>query len=122
MKPGRYIQLRRQAAGLSIEDVAARIGTEPHVAGQSRVEMLRAVEADEQPLTADVMEALRPVFVFDAVILVGLCVIATGGHLDLPAICRDCGCSEWDACRLSGGRVCSWSTPDLCSACAKAAA
>ena len=122
MTPGRYLHLRRVAAGLSIDDVAARIGTEPPVAGQSRVELVRAIEADQQPLTADVMDALRPVFVFDAIILVALCAVAAGRQIDLPAICRECGCSEWDACRLEGGRTCSWSTPDLCSACVRAAA
>lgn len=122
MTPGRYLQLRRTAAGLTVDEVAARIGTDPQVAGQSRVEMLRAIEADEQPLTADVLEALRPVFVFDAIILVALCTIATGRNVDLPAICRHCGCSEWDACILPGGRACSWSTVDCCTGCVGAAA
>lgn len=120
--PGRYLQLRRTAAGLTVEDVAARIGTEPPVAGQSRVEMLAAIESGEQPLTDDVARALRPVFAFDSVVLGALWAIAAGRDVAPPAICRHCGCSEWDACVLPGGRACSWSTIDCCTGCAGKAA
>lgn len=122
MTPGRYVQLRREAAGLSIEDAAARIGTEPSVDGQTRAEMLIAIEAGDQPLTDDVARALHPVFPFDSVVLATLCAIDAGRSVVAPAICRQCGCSEWDGCILPVRRVCSWSEPDLCSACARAAA
>lgn len=31
--------------------------------------------------------------------------------------CRECGCTEDDACMV-GGMPCHWAEPDLCSACA----
>jgi hypothetical protein len=33
-------------------------------------------------------------------------------------ICRECGCTENDACVDDAGRACSWAEPDLCTACA----
>jgi ParB/RepB/Spo0J family partition protein len=36
--------------------------------------------------------------------------------------CRQCGCSEEDACRRADGVTCSWVEADLCSACAPAIA
>ena len=47
------------------------------------------------------------------------CVRDESGHrelLPLPAACRECGCTELNACE--GG--CWWVEPGLCSACAPA--
>ena len=37
----------------------------------------------------------------------------------LGPVCRQCGCSEHDACSIPPwGEACSWTEPDLCSGCA----
>ena len=41
----------------------------------------------------------------------------------LGPICRECGCTEHDACWPApwpGGEGCAWAEPDLCTACADA--
>lgn len=35
--------------------------------------------------------------------------------------CRDCGCSQNDACISQDGEACYWAEPDLCSSCAAGA-
>lgn len=43
---------------------------------------------------------------------------AGGVILDVPTrICRECGCSELDACIDADGSACHWVEWDLCSAC-----
>lgn len=35
------------------------------------------------------------------------------------AICRECGCTEFDPCIGAFGDCCSWAEPGLCSDCVK---
>lgn len=70
--PGTYLRQRRQAAGLSIDDVAGRIGTIPHVSALTRAEWLRLVEADQAPIGGDVLHALRAAFPFNQRTLLAL--------------------------------------------------
>ena len=39
-------------------------------------------------------------------------------ELAVAGKCRECGCTELNACTLDHGRVtCAWAEPDLCTAC-----
>lgn len=119
--PGSYLKHRRQAAQLSIVDVAHRIGTEPRTAEHSRGEWLELIEADAAPMTLTTIVALSQVFSFDIHVLWTLERIAQGEMVPVPQICRICACTDYDGCRSVHGVTCSWVEDDLCSACAPVA-
>ena len=90
MTPGRYLRLRRQAAGLGLDDLA--------LPGLS----VLAIERDARAPTDIEVQALTWSFRFSLTVLVS---IARGV---IPQICRECGCSEFDACDDGGGLGCRW--------------
>ncbi len=100
MKPGQYLKLRREAAGIAIDGTALDAAA------------LAAIEAGDRLPTDMELQALAWAFRFDMVVLVGL----QRGIVD--RICRACGCSEFDACTEADGCGCSWVEHDLCSTCA----
>jgi len=113
MTPGTYLRLRREAAGTSIDDVVAMLPTEPRVDAIARAAWLRGIEADEAPIGAEVIKALRYAFAFDARVLRWLADLRSSPGLLAPRLCRKCACSEFDPC--DGG--CWWVAEDLCSSC-----
>ena len=102
MTPGRYLQLRRIAAGIAVDGLSL---------SQDAVE---AIEADVRPPTDIELQAMAWAFDFDNAVLIGL---ARGIQ---SRLCRTCGCSEWDPCvaGLAGAGSCYWVERDLCSTCA----
>lgn len=118
MKPGAYLRLRREAAGLSLDDVALALETAPPVSARSRAEWIGTVEAGDAPLTIGVALALQRIVTFDWDLLVALAGVEAGLGAYVPAFCRVCACSEWDPCTLSAGDTCGWAKPDLCTRCA----
>lgn len=119
MRPGTYLSKRRQAAGLAIEDVAARVACDPPAGERDRVAWLRNIERDIAPATLDVCTALLKVFRFDPTVLDRLIDLHSPFplHAEAPAICTDCACSDRDACDVDGVIGCHWALPDLCSSC-----
>ncbi|MES2042572.1 MAG: helix-turn-helix transcriptional regulator [Pseudomonadota bacterium] len=116
--PGAYIRKRREAAGLSIADVAARFVTTPESSELDRIHWLTQIEAGILPATFATLTALRAMFRFDWDVLEHLEAITTGRNCPPPQLCRVCACSEYDACLEQSGRTCAWAEPDLCTACA----
>jgi transcriptional regulator with XRE-family HTH domain len=112
MSAGTYLRKRRQAAGLTPDQVAAACMVPPF---HSRfAERLRQIEADKDSAAAPTLILLRGVFHFMPDIYQALLA-------DLPTtqICRNCGCTWCDACMSANG-PCSWAEPDLCTACMSA--
>lgn len=122
MSPGTYVRKRREAACLSIEDIALAIGTAPRIPALDRAEWIALVERDELPVGMDMVEALSGIaeLPFDKHVLVILIGIARGEQWDAPALCRVCACSWWDPCLCTDGGDCAWVDGDLtlCTACA----
>lgn len=118
LTPGRYIQHRRTAAGLSVADVVAKLRTDPATPERDRVQQLRLIEADARPATFATIIALRAVFAFDLDVLARLEAIAQGWTVATPRLCRICACSELDGCLPARGGPCAWAGPDLCTCCA----
>jgi transcriptional regulator with XRE-family HTH domain len=56
--PGLFLRAGRVSTGLSIEDLALRLETVPHISAHDRAEWLAMVEADRAPVTIDVGLAL----------------------------------------------------------------
>ena len=125
ISPGTYLRKRREAAGLSSADVAAMIVTEPRLPEHSLIYWLDRIEADVVPATFRTITCLRCCFSFDIEVLEALVAIqlapARASIEPPPRLCRNCGCSERDACgdETAPSWACSWVEADLCSACAE---
>ncbi|WP_370189320.1 helix-turn-helix domain-containing protein [Qipengyuania sp.] len=126
MTPGLYLRKRREAAGLSLGEVARQIATIQlglvRLDRRNLLEQLERVEGDEAALTLAQAQVLRNVFAFDPHLYMRL---LARGTLPLTQICRACACSWFDPCLPDSGArgekaaACSWAEPDLCSACAE---
>lgn len=126
--PGTYLRMRREAQGLSLDEVAALFHTQPPVSLASRADLLRSIEADLTPITDDVMMPLivaaeNGSYRFDPHVLIRLVDLHAGSAIRfaLPRLCNKCACSEQDACMTrTRGRFpdfCSWIAANRCSAC-----
>ena len=112
MTPGQYLRTRREAAGLSIDDVAERIATVPRWAQHLRRGWLKQIESDEMPASFNTIVVLYQVMKFD----LGALVALSAEGVVAPRLCVVCACSEEDPCIGHAG-PCSWVDVDLCSAC-----
>jgi transcriptional regulator with XRE-family HTH domain len=112
LTPGQYLRKRREASGLSIDDIAERIGTVPHWAPHLRRGWLEQIESNQMPATFNTIVVLHQVMQFDLRVLVSLTAEAT----DAPRLCKVCACSDEDPCVGTSG-PCSWVNVDLCTAC-----
>lgn len=124
MTPALYMQKRREAAGLEVDDVAIMIGED--VGGYAAaVEQLRKLEAGEDMPAEDLKSLLRilaiEAFSFDPYLYERLQLRAEDPTTPVPPICRGCACSWHDACRTPAG-PCAWAETgeqSLCTACAE---
>lgn len=122
--PGLYLKVRRRTTRLELTDVAARIGTIPHVPEQDRVEWLERIEGDVVPVSAHTIAQLARVFRLDLQVLAQLASIARGERDPAlaPRICRICACS-WRLPCVAGHEACGWvDGQDICTACVSAPA
>ena len=83
--PGRYLRQLREAAGLSLDDVALRTETIPPVSAHRRAEWLAEIEADISPPPLGLAEALEDCFKVDPVVLDTLVADREGMTLWVPA-------------------------------------
>ncbi len=127
--PGTYIARRREAAGLSIEDVAALVHTAPRLGEVDRVAWLRRIERDVAALSPDVCASLARAFPLSGDVLGWLIDARSygGGAGPMPRVCAVCACSEYDPCfDPETHRTCAWSDQpgdvSLCTACTATAA
>lgn len=118
--PGAYLKHRRQAALLTVDDVAARVSSEPRVAQHLRAEQIELIEADAQPATFATIVALNRVIPFDLGILARLVAISQGHNYSAPQLCRICAHADQDW-MIPGQRTAGWADPDLCQRCANIA-
>ncbi|EPR09894.1 hypothetical protein M527_07155 [Sphingobium indicum IP26] len=120
MSPGTYLSKRRQAAGLSIDDVAAMVHTSPRLGEIDRRAWIERIERDVAAISPDVSAALADAFRFSRRVLQQLIDLRSYGPeaVEEPQICMTCGCSQFDACLDPATATgCAWSSPDLCTAC-----
>lgn len=118
--PGSYLKTRRTAQLLTLQDVAARIPTSPHVPEHDRINWLERIEADLDPASIHTIDALYSAFRFDKSVLAALAAIGRGERdpQHAPRICRICACSWRQPC-VCGDEACAWvKGQDLCTACA----
>ncbi len=76
--PGTYIRLRREEAGLTIENVAMMIESDPPVSVSRRIEGLTMIEADVEEIAASTAMVLHDVIGIDLRILAYWMAVAEG--------------------------------------------
>lgn len=115
LSPAEYLRLRREAAKLSIADVAARIAPDSALRGEAAA-FLRLIETPGARVSRnDTLLRLEAVFPFDPSVYSQLCDEPADRH---PQVCRGCGCSHWDPCDTDGRGPCAWSSASTCTRCA----
>jgi len=112
---GAYLRKRREAARLTIADVATIITglLEDDARTIDLMLVLDRVESGDSPCPPELLDNLGHAIRFVPEIYAAL-LAGTG----VPPICRDCACSWTDPCVHSDGEACAWAQPDLCTACA----
>lgn len=109
-----YLRLRREAAKLSIADVAAALTSNSTDRGAA-ASFLRLIETPGTRVNRlDTLLRLQRVFPLDPAVYGQLLDEPADRH---PQICRGCGCSHWDPCDSDGSGPCAWSSPTACTRC-----
>lgn len=128
MSPGTYLEKRRLAAGLTLDQLARSLANLPWAIRPAREEevqrlslRLKAAEQNEVTMTLNQLGLMRNAFAFDPGVYMALADLHHGGPgsgLPEPQVCRECGCSWFVACETPRG-PCAWSdhNADLCTAC-----
>jgi hypothetical protein len=126
MSPGTYIRLRRESAGLDLNQVGAALGRTPAARADVRRDVF-LLEEDRPPASPQrdhlhTIARLRGLFPFDTDIALVLIGFAADPASDLPSprICTGCGCTWNDGCgKREGVRFCCWRDDDTdrCTAC-----
>ncbi|HEY0626707.1 MAG TPA: hypothetical protein VGD10_08225 [Allosphingosinicella sp.] len=121
MKPGDYMRLRREAAGLTIDSIALLCGGGDPKARAEAQNQMRRIENGEGDLTDHhgLLLKLRGVMAFDLEVYEKLVLYAADQELPLPQVCRGCGCSWMDPCADRRTGTCAWADgdPTLCTTC-----
>jgi hypothetical protein len=115
---GRYLQLRREAAGFTIAQIAERLAP-AHKDRSDAVALIKILERDgARPRHEGAIAVLRTIFPFDIAVYRQLCETPADRH---PLICRGCGCSRYDLCEDETG-CCHFEQPGQCTRCTERAA
>lgn len=127
LTPQAYLALRRRTAGLSVE-AAAELILERASQHRTRARRLgRSAELAELRALVRQLEApgvlarhvttldlLAVAFPLDVNVYFQLAHEPADRH---PAVCRGCGCSQWDPCDRGTDGACAWASADLCTRC-----
>ena len=113
LSPAGYLQLRRKAAGLSVDTVARRISANNQAEAKALVCLLES--EGTRARYRETIDAFADAFPIDADVYMQLRDAPADQH---PRICRGCGCSEWDPCVAGDGTpTCSWHGLATCTRC-----
>lgn len=120
MRPGTYLQKRREAALLSVRDVALLMADDLTCVAEV-VQRIEEAESDEKGLHGGFAGKLHNVFSFDLEVYLILAALRADpkAEIPLPQICRECGCTWHDACWHPDHGSCAWvdGDPTLCTHC-----
>lgn len=109
-----YLQLRRKAARLSVEEVARRLAPKGTPIG-GVVAFVRLIETPRTRLHRDdTLLRLQGIFRFDPAVYRQLTEEPADRH---PQVCRSCGCSHWDMGDDDSSDASTWSSPTSCTRC-----
>jgi len=108
LTPGAYLRACRSAAGLSVEDIADRVATEPRQSAIVRADWLKSVEADIAPLSVAMVAVLSAILPIDAAIVVELEQHRLGIVDATTPLCTLCGTTDRARCGYPAGTLCIW--------------
>lgn len=113
IKPGAYLRLRREAAGLSVADVAELIAPSRILVALNE-RLIPQIEAGEIRPHPSWVAKLSTVYRFDRHLFDLLASFDV-----LMRVCTVCGCSDLDRCDDEADGSCAWSAerPDTCTHC-----
>ena len=83
ISPGTYVRLRREALGLSLEDLALMLETVPGVSAHRRVQWLTMIESGAEEISVCVALALHDAIALDLRMLAYWMAIAEGAKPSL---------------------------------------
>lgn len=110
-----YLRLRREAAGLTIDQLVSRLTRNERRAEQARRLIMRLETPGVSARDDAVIALIGRVVPLDVTVYRQL---ADDPIERRPSVCRGCGCSEFDRCSCStSGRACSWVSAHLCTRC-----
>jgi hypothetical protein len=117
MSPATYLRLRREAAGLTIVQAAARFYTDPAHRADCEAN-LRSFETEGVTIKDVHRFDLQRAFPFDPGIYVMLAEAPADQH---PTLCGGCGWDQWSSGYDLNGDEITWAKPRLCTRCDQAA-
>lgn len=115
LTPGAYLKARRCAEQLTVEELAARLATNPRTQVIDRAEWIALIEADEMPATFSTIAAIGAYVRIDLEVLADLDGIQAGMPLAPPKLCRCCAASPY----FIIPQHLPWPEQDLCPVCGK---
>ncbi|EJU14802.1 hypothetical protein LH128_01824 [Sphingomonas sp. LH128] len=128
MSPGTYLQKRREAAGLTVEQLAVALGVSPGTIRPIRggdfdrlKARLLAAEKGNPSLTMQQAALVRRIFHFDLSIYELLLIresCETPSDFPEPQICSGCGASWLDTCACPAAPAAALApNPTICTVC-----
>jgi hypothetical protein len=113
MTPGDYLRLRREAAGLTIPQVATHYYKRPEHRADVEAN-LRTFELPHVKVKPHIAETLGRAFPFDHGVYRQLCEDPPELH---PTLCRGCACDNHNTCHTREGSDCTITVDGICTAC-----
>jgi hypothetical protein len=129
--PGLYMQKRREAAGLELDDLATILAGAGSGAADFRAQIVALEAHDLDAFSAlthlTLLDRLDGPIRYDRAVYFALVAAEDNPARPLPPICRGCACSWQDPCLEQTGEdlgPCGWANagttePPLCTRCAR---
>ncbi|GAA3254746.1 helix-turn-helix domain-containing protein [Sphingomonas yabuuchiae] len=109
--PGAYLKALRRGARLSLNDMAARIDTVPHLTDFERAGWLERIEADIVPMDLSTLAVLSRVYPFDIAVIFELERHRSGIEEATTPLCILCGKTDRTKCTAGHEAACRWTAP-----------
>lgn len=112
--PGAYLKALRRGRRLSLNDMAARIDTVPHLTDFERAGWLERIEADLVPMDLSTLAVLSRVYPFDIALIYELERHRSGIEEATTPLCVLCGMTDRAECAAMGVLApCIWTAPPI---------
>ena len=109
--PGAYLKALRRGARQSLNDMAGRIATVPHLTDFERAEWLERIEADIVPIDLSTLAVLSRVYPIDVTVIYELERHRSGIEDATTPLCILCGMTDRTKCAAGHEVACRWTLP-----------
>lgn len=111
--PGRYLKALRWGARQSLNDMASRIDTVPHLTDFERAEWLERIEADIVPMDLQTLAVLSRVYPINIALIYELERHRLGIEDATTRFCVMCGKTDRTKCTAAHEAACIWNLPPI---------